>query len=254
MKSSGRWDEMLWIYQNAELKAVSSGDYYSASLRAYNVALIHSYRGQSNDVFRYAALTAEYAKKADLISSAKRNPFVSYIYGVGYKLENNYEIAIKFFKEALSILEGAKDEKSLNARVLNSLAEAELEYGNITDAEEYLIKALHLADDKKDQEGILIYKGNLAELALAQRNWAKAEELGRDALNLAEQLGEQEEIARDNYRTALALMKQGFLSQAYSYAKASVTIYGQLRHKDLSDAQEIYLRCKEEIQKGSKKS
>jgi hypothetical protein len=89
-------------------------------------------------------------------------------------------------------------------------------------------------------------------LALAQTAWLKADELASGALELAEQIGQQEEIARNNYILAQSLLRQGFPSQAYSYARTSAIIYAQLRHKYLPDVQEVILKCKEGMKKKNK--
>jgi tetratricopeptide (TPR) repeat protein len=132
------------------------------------------------------------------------------------------------------------------ADVLNALAEAQMEYGDLLEAEENFTEALRIATDNENQGEILIYQGNLAELALAQRDWTKAEKLALEALKLAEEIGQQEEIAQDNYRIARALLLQGNASLASSYALKSVNIYTRLRHPYLPEAVEVLMRSREE--------
>jgi tetratricopeptide (TPR) repeat protein len=252
LKSSGRWDEWLWMLQNAEKKAHDSEDYYSAGMRAYDMARIHSYRGQSKEVLEYARIAKSYWEKTRLSETSIERVLIDYIYGIGYKLESNYEIAIKHFKAALKVLVASKNENSTITQVLASLAEAQMEYGNLDDAEKNLIEALRIAERNNDIEELSIYKSSLAELALAQTDWLKADELARGALELAEQIGQQEEIARNNYILAQSLLRQGFPSQAYSYARTSAIIYAQLRHKYLPEVQEVILKCKEGMKKKNK--
>jgi Domain of unknown function (DUF4062)/NB-ARC domain/MalT-like TPR region len=249
LKSSGRWEELLWIYQNAEKKAENCGDYYSAGWRAYNVGLIYSYRGQSKEVLDSANRAKNYWEKLDPSKITKEFPLISYLYGIGHKLESNYAVAIKSFKESARRLKESMAEDSQIADVLNALAEAQMEYGDLPEAEENLNEALLIVRDDEDPGVILIYKGNLAELALAQRDWAKAEKLALEALKLAEEIGQQEEIAQDNYRIARALLLQGNVSLASSYALKSVNIYTRLRHPYLPEAVEVLMRSREERQK-----
>ena len=246
LKSSGRWEELLWIYQNAEKKAESSRDYYSAGWRAYDIGLIYSYQGQSKDVLDYANRAENHWKKLEPSKISKEIPLVGYLYGVGHKLENNYAVAIKSFKESSSKLREAMADSSKIADVLNALAEAQMEYGDLLEAEENFTEALRIATDNENQGEILIYQGNLAELALAQRDWTKAEKLALEALKLAEEIGQQEEIAQDNYRIARALLLQGNASLASSYALKSVNIYTRLRHPYLPEAVEVLMRSREE--------
>jgi tetratricopeptide (TPR) repeat protein len=254
LKFSGRWDDWLWLLDHAEKKALKSEDYYSAGMRAFDMALIYSYWGQPAEVFRYAELAKSYWERTRLNQHSREQGLLEYVYGVGYKLENNYELAIKHFKNALLMLMDSKNENSTLAQGLASLAEAQMEYGDLREAQTNLMEALRIAENINNFEDISIYKGSLADLALAQTDWVKAEELARGALELAEQIGQQEELARNNYRLAQSLLQQGFPSQASSYARTSVGIYTKLRHKYLLEAQELLLRCKERISMKKKRA
>jgi tetratricopeptide (TPR) repeat protein len=237
------------MLDHAEKKAQKSEDYYSAGMRALDMALIYGYRGQSVEVFSYANLAKSYWERTRLNQNSMEQGLIEYMYGLGHKLENNYELAIKHFRDALQLLMLSKNENSILAQVLASLAEAQTEYGDLREAEKNLVEALKIAEKVNNIEDISIYKGSLAELALAETDWVKAEELARGALELAEQIGQQEELARNNYRLAQSLLQQGFPSQAYSYARISVEKYSNLRHKYLPEAQELLLRCKERMKK-----
>ena len=249
LKSSGRWDDWLWMLDRAEKKACKSEDYYSAGMRAFDIALIYSYRGQPIEVFNYAELAKSYWTRIRFNQNSMEQALIEYLYGLGRKLENNYELAIRHFKNALRILRTSRNETSILAQVLASLAEAQIEYGSLNEAQENLLEALKIAEKVNNIEDISIYKGSLAELALAQTDWVKAEELARGALELADQIGQQEELARNNYRIAKSLLHQSFPSQAYSFARTGVEIYTKLRHKDLPEAQELLLRCRERMKK-----
>lgn len=249
LKFSGRWDDWLWLLEHAEKKAHKSEDYYSAGMRAMDMALIHSYWGQPAEVFRFAELAKSYWERTRLNQHSREQGLLEYVYGVGHKLENNYELAIKHFKNALRLLMDSKNENSTLAQVLASLAEAQMEYGDLSEAQTNLMEALKIAENINNFEDVSIYKGSLADLALAQTDWVKAEELARGALESAEQIGQQEELARNNYRLAKSLLEQGFPSQAYSYARISVGIYTKLRHKYLLEAQELLIRCREKMRK-----
>ena len=91
---------------------------------------------------------------------------------------------------------------------LNDLAGAEQLNKDYPAAERDYREALRIAKIIKDDEGIAIYTGNLAELALDREQWAEAESLAREALALAEKVGRQELIASDCHRLAKALLKQ----------------------------------------------
>ena len=245
-KASGRWDEWLWVYQNAEKKALDNADYHSAGLRAYDIGLIYSYRGQSRDVLDYANHAKKYWGKIEPSKRPKETPLIRYLSGIAHKMDGNYEIAILSFKETINKLRDAVGEDNKVADVLNALVEAQIEYQDLKEAERNLDQAIQIAASIEDKERISIYKGNLAELALAQTNWPRAEELAHEALKLAEELGQQEEIARNNYRIARALLMQKNLPLASSYALKSVNIYTRLRHQYLPEAVEVLMRSRQE--------
>jgi tetratricopeptide (TPR) repeat protein len=101
-------------------------------------------------------------------------------------------------------------------------------------------EALRIAKIINYQEGVAIFTGNLAGLALDREQWAEAESLAREALVLDEKVGRQEEIARESHRLAKALLKQNRnLDEALSMSRRAVEIYTRLRSpENLREAQE----------------
>jgi hypothetical protein len=92
-------------------------------------------------------------------------------------------------------------------------------------------------------EGVAIYTGNLAELALDQMDWPRAETVAREALALAEELGRQELVASDCQHIALALVRQGKKPEALLHARRAVEIYTQLGSRHLEDARATLREC-----------
>lgn len=85
--------------------------------------------------------------------------------------------------------------------------------------------------------------GDLAALALARKDWSAAETLAREALSLSEAVHRQELIAGNNYRLAIALVRQSKAAEALPHAKRAVEIFAHLGSLDLADAQATLARC-----------
>jgi tetratricopeptide (TPR) repeat protein len=134
------------------------------------------------------------------------------------------------------------------AITLSRLAAAESLNEDNPAAERDFREALRIAKIFKDDEGIAIYTGNLAELALNREQWAEAESLAREALALAEKVGRQEEVARESHRLAQALLKRNHnLEEALSMSRRAVEIYTRLRTPDLQSAQETLAEIEEKL-------
>ena len=251
LRSSGLWEEWLWLNQQAEIKALGVGDNHSAGNRAYKCGLIYGYRGQAQKVLEYIDRAKSHWTEGKLPHTPfVEQPFVDYLRGVLCILEKNYEEAIHSIENALTTWKMTKPEGIEVATALNSLAEAQMEYGNTKDSEASFNEAILLAKNINYKEGTAIFTGNLAELALRQNELSKAEDLAMDALKKAREIEQQDEIAKANYRLARALLLQGRSKQALPYAQRAIEVFVRLRHKDLPKAQELFLQCREKIAAG----
>jgi tetratricopeptide (TPR) repeat protein len=251
LKSNGLWDEWLWLNQQAELVALVNDDYDTAGERAYKVGLIYSYLGKPNDILRYATRAEKHWQEIKATKlSIKGKTLVSHLRGISYKLSGNYPKAIEIINNALDIWNETDPEGIEVAATLNTLGEIQVKEGEMTnakdkfvDAERNFEEAIRIAlknEQREGKEGIAIYKGNLANLALKQGNWQKVEALASDALRLAEELGLQDEIARENLHLAIAYLNLGYGGpRGLDASQKAVQIYKRLRHKDLPDAEAI---------------
>lgn len=232
---TGRWDDRLWLSERAEARALEAGDWESAGWRAYQAGWVYSLRGQADQVLACADRAADHWRE-----STPRNRAVAIrLRGLGYRLKKDYPAAIAAYREALDIDRAINPESRDVAIDLNALAGAEHLSGDYDAAERDYREALRIARKIRDDEGVAIYTGNLADPALDRQRWAEAESLAREALTLAEQVGRQELIASDCHRIARALLRQNRdLEEARALARRAVEIYARLRHPDLQAAQE----------------
>ncbi|HNC90979.1 MAG TPA: tetratricopeptide repeat protein [Anaerolineales bacterium] len=146
-------------------------------------------------------------------------------------------------------------------------------------------EALQIAKISDRQDGIAAITGNLAGLAFAREQWAEAESLAREALALAEKVGQQELIASDCHLLAKALFKQNpvdavgatrpvqksalsgnveaqendlsdregsSLHEALLLSRRAVEIYTRLRHPVLQSAQEMLAEIERALQKSER--
>jgi tetratricopeptide (TPR) repeat protein len=241
---TGRWDDSLWLTEQAESRALAADDKENAGWRAYHAGITYFLRNQPAEVLVCAARATEHWQ-----NSTPRNKAIAIqLRGLGHELNKDYPAAIAASREALEIYRSLSPESDNVAIVLNSLAIVKRANKDYPAAERDYREALRIAKKNKDDEGTATYTGNLAELALDREQWAEAESLAREALALDEKVGRQELIAGDCYRLAQALLKQNPaivgaarappLQEAWSLSRRAVEIFTRLRHPNLQSAQE----------------
>jgi tetratricopeptide (TPR) repeat protein len=231
---TGRWDDWLWLSEQAEARALAAGDKENAGWRAFQAGYTYRLRGQADEVLACAARAAEHWQE----SAPRQKAIAIRLRGLGHRLKKDYPAAIAAYREALDIYRALSPESIDVAIALNDLAGVEKANKDYAAAERDYREALRIAKKIKDDEGTAIYTGNLAALALDREQWAEAESLAREALALAEKVGRQQLIASDCARIAKALLRQNkALPEARALARRAVEIYTRLRHPDLQSAQ-----------------
>ncbi|HEV7402458.1 MAG TPA: tetratricopeptide repeat protein [Chthoniobacteraceae bacterium] len=231
---SGRWDEWLSLSEQAEARAVAAGDDETAAgLRAADAGWIYYSRGQAAEV-RACADRAE-AHWAQAGAHARSIPIR--LRGLAYQLEGEYQKAIEKFREVLALLRGEATESGDMANVLNDLATAERLMGDLAAAERDCREAVRMARGVDDAEGVALYTGNLAEVALDREDWPGAEAQAREALSLSEGVGRPELIAEDCRRLAEILARQGKVDEGLPAAERAVALFTLLGSPSLAAAQ-----------------
>ena len=237
----GRWDEWLAFYEKAEAKAAAAADHAEAGWRAYHVGTIHYLRQQADAVLACADRAAVHWARAK--AGARERSCALGLRGLGHQLKKDYPAAITAYREALDLDRSRAAESADVAACLNDLASAESGSGDYTAAEGHYREALRVARAVGDDEGVAIYTGNLADVALDREEWTAAEALAREALPLSEAVYRQELIAEDNRRLAKALVRQGKAAEALPHAERAVDILARLGSPDLEDAQKTLEEC-----------
>lgn len=238
---SGRWDERLALDQQAEEKALTSKDMDNAGWRAQKAGRVYYLRGQSAETLACAARAVQHWAKA----GARERAFAIQLRGLGHRLARDYAAAIVAYRESLALFRTLSPESEDVSIVLTALAEAEGLSGNYAVAEIGHREALRIAKKFNYREGVAAYTGNLADLALDREQWAAVEQLVREALPLAEGVGQLQLIANNCRCLAKACARQGRKAEGLPYAQRAVAIYTKLRSPDLAEAQATLKECEE---------
>jgi tetratricopeptide (TPR) repeat protein len=241
LEFTGRWDEWLSLSQQAETKAVATGDQSNAGWRSHEAGWLHSLRGQSQEVLACADRAAAHWQTAK--AGARERAFAIQLRGLGHQLMQDYPAALSAYREALELHRTLSAESADLTILLNSVATIEQLTGDLTAAERDCREALRVARASGYTEGVATYTGNLAELALDRKDWPQAETLAREALALADKVGRQQLIASDCSRLAKALVRQGKPAEALPHAQRAVTLYTRLGHADLEAALATLREC-----------
>lgn len=241
---TGRWDERLSLSGQAEAKAVIAGDYGSAGRRAYDAGWLHSFRRQAGETLACAGRAETHWQAAK--AGARERAIAIRLRGLGHRLNGDCSVAISAYQESLTLLRSLSAESVDVAIGFNALGDAWQQSGDYRGAERDYGEALRVARAVNYSEGVATYTGNLASLALCREDWLGAETLAREALPLSERVGRLELIARDCYRLAEALLRQGKeidTTAALPYARRAVEIYTRLGSPDASSPQAILAEC-----------
>ncbi|MFZ5911928.1 MAG: tetratricopeptide repeat protein [Chloroflexota bacterium] len=247
---TGRWDDLIWLFEQAEERALATNDKENAGWNAYRAGMIFSFRNQPAEVLACATRLAKHW----LENTPWDKAFAIRLRGLGHQLNKDYPAAIAAYRESLDILLSIAPNSNDVATALNDLASVERNNKDYPAAERDYREALYIARRNNNQEHIATRLGNLSELALDREQWAEAESLAREALALDEKVGRQELIALDCHRLAQALLKQNVgqianlpLQEALSLSRRAVEIFTRLRHRDLPEAQETLAEIEEKI-------
>lgn len=238
---TGRWDEWLTLLRDAEVKSMEAKDFLCAGWRAYDTGLLHYPRGQAAEVLACAERAEKHWREAQ---AGTREQFVAInLRGLGHLMVGDFSAAIAAYREAVKICYMLAPESNDVAISLNDLADAERLSGDLDAAEHDYREALRIARTVGDREGITIYTGNLATVALNREDWPVAETLARETLTLSEKIGRQELIAYACWCLANSLTRQGRKPEALPHVRRAVEIYTELRSSSLEAARETLAKC-----------
>ena len=250
---TGRWDDSIWLTEQAEARALAADDNKWAGRRAYDTGWFYYLRNQPAEVLACATRAADHWQD----STPRDKAIAIYLRGIGHELNKDYPAAIAAYREMLDVHRSISPESDDVSIALSNLADAERANKDYPAAERDYREAQRIAKKSNAQERVASSTGNLANLALDREQWAEAETLAREALALAEKVGRQELIAGDCHHLAKALLKQkgksdwqSDLQEASALSRRAVEIFTRLRQQDnLQEAQETLAEIERAMQK-----
>ena len=145
-------------------------------------------------------------------------------------LSNNEE-ALHAYREAVTL-----DPDNLEGQ--NQLANVLVRKGQLSEAENVLLKVLSIAESQKDVERQAITLQNLGVIYSHDGKTQRAEEMFRRSLELNESLHRKKGAAANYNSLAFLYFKEGDLRQAEDMSHKSIRIYEDLQHS-LRDASDI---------------
>jgi tetratricopeptide (TPR) repeat protein len=149
---TGRWDDLLWLSEQAEARALAAGDKENAGWRARQAGWVYYLRSQPDEVLACAARAAEHWQE----SAPRQKAIAIRLRGLGHELKKDYSAAIAAYREALDIYRALSPESDDVAIALNDLARrgksASKDYAA---AERDYREALRIAKKIKNNEGTL---------------------------------------------------------------------------------------------------
>lgn len=239
---SGRWDDRLALSRAAEARAVAAQDWDKAGWRAHDAGWCHYLRGESAEVLVCAERAAAHWQAAG--GGARERAIALRLRGIGHRMARDHPAAITACRESLDLYRSQAPRSEDVAIGLSGLAEALRLSGDLDAAESAYREALALAQELADVEGVAIYTGSLAELALDQQRWAEAEGLAREALKLANKVGRKGLIAGICQILAKALARQDRGGEGLGHAERAVALFSELRSPNLAKAQATLAECR----------
>lgn len=234
----GLWDERLRLNAQAYQAACALNAWPRAGWCAYDVALIHYNRAESDEAQLWADRCAEAwtrgGNKGEQASAMRMRGLIS-------RQRTDYAEAERLCKEALSIWKdlGQDDDVTIVLNNLGSIARHQKDYEL---AEKYYLQALALAEKIGRNERRAYISENLGKLALDQKNWPQACKWFEDVLTLGNDIGRIDLMALGNEGLAYVYEAEGKAVQALSLAQAALTTYEKLRHRNLAEVRDLLKR------------
>jgi class 3 adenylate cyclase/tetratricopeptide (TPR) repeat protein len=241
--SSGRWDELLSLFKDAEKLALDAQDYKEAGWRAYQRGYIHFQRREEDKLRDCIARVTDYWGRPE--THLREKAAGRRLQGLLHRLRGEWAEAISAFTCALEkdrrVMPMSRDVQ----KDLANLSRVEIEGGRKSEGEGHLREANEAAQAVEAETGNTNNASEDAAFALANGDWSDAEAKARDALRRAEGINRLDLVADNCLRIAQAMLKQGRGAEALPHAKRAVEFYIRSGSADLEIARSVLWECEE---------
>lgn len=135
-----------------------------------------------------------------------------------YSKRKEHRKAIEFYEQTLSLL-NPKTDQDLRGEILPRIGYEYLQFREYNKATNYLLEGLEYNRETKNQEGILISLNAIGNLNIEQNKLKLAEVQLAEALTIAEQTNNKNELLK-NYRLQIALdSTRGYYQNAFNWQR-----------------------------------
>lgn len=238
---TGRWDEWLWLNQQAEAQAVASGTLIQAGWKAYHAGYVYSLRDEADAVLTCADRAMAYFSESG--AGVMERALAIQLRAIGYRLKMDYPRAIAAGEESVALARSGSANSEVVAMALAALATSRNDSGDLDGAERDTLEALEIATSVGHVEMMAGLPGKLSAFALARKDWVRAEALAREGLARAETVGRQELIASSSHWLAGALLNQDRADEALPYAQLAVAIATRLGSPNAATSSALLAAC-----------
>jgi tetratricopeptide (TPR) repeat protein len=235
-----RWSERVWLEQEAEKKAIQTGELGDAGWSAYRIGWIYFMRGDSASLLQCANRAKKYWEKA----GKREKAFAIRLRGLWRELKKEYGLAIKEYRRSLRLLRTIDPESVDAGNLLNDVADVMRKSGSTVSAKREYENARRVFTKRKQGEGIAICAYKMALLALKKKDWPAAEKLAHKALLLAEETHRRQLIGKVCLCYAEAIVEQDRGPDGWQFARRAEEIFSNPRQpEDLRSARLLLKRC-----------
>ncbi|MEM9676356.1 MAG: tetratricopeptide repeat protein, partial [Bacteroidota bacterium] len=229
-------------YGQQALVLADSLSYVSGIAYAYDViGVAHWTQGKYTTALDYliSALTS-YQRLGYTIYAANTMLNIGLIY---YE-QQDYELALQFFKEGLKKHEQQPHpDVAVMANAYSNIGSVYFNLGDHARADSSFTQALNIYQDYQLHYGISASYINLGDLRAATVDYARALSYYQKSLDISRQLGDNDGVAAILYRIGKTYRQQQKYSPAEQYLTESIEVAQQVN--DQKQLQDIYLELKE---------
>jgi tetratricopeptide (TPR) repeat protein len=245
LRFRGYWDERAHLSEWAYEATQAMGDWQSAGWRAYDVAMIHLDRAETDRAQVWADRCAEAWERggghSDRAEAARLRGLIA-------QQRKELAEAERLYTEALTIYRDLGEEVN-QATVLNDLGLVARERKDYARAQEFYRQALAIAEKIGNREQQAYISGNLGLVALDQNNPAEARRWCERELALAQEVGRQELVAYAQAGLAEVLEKENRPAEALPLAEEALRIRERLRDSNLDWTRRLVERLRKKTGK-----